>query len=162
MAANARNILLQSSVASASEDEMVLLGPDETRLHRMVAALLVEGKTPDVIAVTLNIDAEKVKALLRQKHTQDAVNEIAKTNENTDTVAQILAASEIDTVFKLLQLRDHGKTDVIKLNAVSQLLKLRNGNEPLRPKANKFEGHGDIETQVANLDRQIEGLKPTI
>ena len=146
------------SRTNSENEEVTAIGPDETRIHRMVAALLIEGKTPGVIAATLNIGEAKVRTLLRQEHTQLAVNELAQT-AGTDVVAQVLKASELDTVFRLIEIRDRGLTDGAKLTAAGMLLKMRNGNVPIRPKNEEDEQSGDLAEQIARLDQTIARIK---
>jgi hypothetical protein len=124
--------------------------------HRVAAALLLEGKTPEQIAEVMKMEVGKVKTLLQQPQTQEAIKQLAEVGD--DSVENLLKATEIATVLKLIELRDDQLTPAsTKLACCKELLRLRHGNDKLK-RSDEDGLDGDVNSVVEELDRKIESL----
>ena len=75
------------------------------------------------------------------------------------SVENVLRATELDTVFKRLELRDEGVSHMVQLSACKELLTRRRGNVPIRSMNEENEFGGDVRSRVSHIDLQLKALK---
>ena len=101
--------------------EEPLAVPAAMRTGRMVAALFADGRSSREIANLLGLTEEKVRAVLRMPTTQEALAGLVET-QGKDVVQNILRAAHLDTVMRLVELRDGSDSDSVRLGACKELL----------------------------------------
>lgn len=134
--------------------------PEKSQIHRSVAALFVEGNSPGQIAEKLGIAAEKVKTLLKQEHTQEVIKDLVSA-QGQEGVASILAATEVDSVLKLIEVRDDpGTPKNVVVQTISKLFELQRGKKPYSSGEEDETPTGNaLANKVGDLDKQISELQ---
>ena len=100
--------------------------PSSARTGRMVAALFADGKTTKEIGALLELAEDKVRAVLSQPATQEALAGLVSTS-GEDVVTNILKAARLDTVLRLIDLRDSSDSDAVRLSACKEILSRADG-----------------------------------
>ena len=151
--------LFESS--SVTEPDYSLdISPEQGQIHRAVASLFVGGKSPAQIASSLSIPAEKVKTLIKQQHTQEVIKELLK-SQGTEGVSNILKATEVENVLKMIEIRDSQNTPAtVALNACRYFAELQRGKVPYSKgdEDDVLQG-AELSGKVADLDKQIQQLQ---
>jgi hypothetical protein len=146
------------SEPQSAEDGKVVEMEGSAPMHRTAAALLIQGHTPERIAAILKVDKDKCKILLKQEQTQAVIAELAQSMGN-EAAENVLKATELDTIFKLIELRDYAESHSVQLNACKELLSRRRGNQPIRRPGEENEDGlegGTLSEQVHELDQRIK------
>ena len=144
--------------SSVSEPDIVpqKLAPGEAQLHRSVASLFVEGNPPKRIAQLLTIEEGNVKTLLRQSHTQEVIKELVSVTGQGDVVKNILAATQVENILTLIELRDSSAPANVRRQCCMDLANMYRGKRPVS------EGEEDSQERLGNkvseLDKQITEL----
>ena len=153
------DLLFQLDAENKSEDGSAIM-PGSEQVHRSVAALLVSGKSPDQIAETLNIALDKVSRIIKQKHTQECIKEFVK-EQGTEAVANILKATEVDNILRIIQIRDDvGTPPAVALNACKVIAEMQRGKKPYANPDEDDQVHGEqLAGKVGIIDEQIKELQ---
>lgn len=101
---------------------------------RVVATMFADGKSPQEIAKALGKSEDKIRAILRLPETQKVLAELV-VELGDSVVANVLKATRLDTVLRLVQLRDGGATDTVRLAACKELLDRAEGKAVARERA---------------------------
>ena len=132
------------------------LAPNEAQLHRSVASLFVEGNPPRKIAQLLSIEEGKVKTLNKQEHTQEVIKELVSVTGQSDIVKNILAATQVENILTLIELRDSSATANVRRQCCMDLANMYRGKKPVS------EGEEDAQERlggkISELDKQIKDL----
>lgn len=130
-------------------------------MHRSAAALLMEGRSASEIAKVLQIPEDKVRALLKQPHTQEAIRELSK-GIGGEAVENVLKAVELDAVLQLVELMQTAESESVRFNAAKEIINKRRGNVPIRKPDEDEEVGGSLDVQIDSLDKKIAALTAKI
>jgi len=168
-----------SPLAGASIEEVEKSNPDgfynakdpnlailhERPEHRICIMLKASGKSNNEIAAIINYTPSWVSQILRQPWAKEALlRELKKLGG--DSVAELLAGTATDSVFKLIQLRDTADDEGVQLRASQDLLDRYLGKATQKVESNTKVTHlsGDVEKvdkELAEIESQLLRALPT-
>ncbi len=123
--------------------------------HRMIVMLKAQGRSNRSIAETMGMDEAWISQVLRQPWArQRLVQEI--TEMGRDAVREMLSVSAIDSLNRLIDLRDDPKTPAgVKRQACSDLLDRALGKAVQRSENVNFQGGGPVELAKLEQERRV-------
>jgi hypothetical protein len=135
------------------------ISPQVDKIHRSVAALFVAGNSPAQIAVKLDLPGEKVRVLLKRQNTQQVIKELLQ-DQGDEGVENILRATEVDNILKMIEIRDSPNTlPNVALTACKMISEIQRGKVPYRKGDEDSSVTGDkLAGKVSDLDKQIQNL----
>jgi hypothetical protein len=121
--------------------------------HRLAVKLHLEGWTNHMIAEELRQSVADVSALLTSK---DMRNTIAKAiGADEKIVAKILEAAGLDSIYRLISLRDNASSDSVKFNAAKTLLEHGFGKALARVKTFNTDESEDPLGEAERLTKEL-------
>ena len=110
----------------AKENDVAAMGvKDEQPWHRMAAYMLNAGRTNSEIAMAAGVRPGEVSILKSQRWFQELCATIA--NDDGEEVLGSLKAEALNSINKLVELRDFSESDAIQLSAARTLLEQSHG-----------------------------------
>jgi len=128
-----------------------------TKPWQRLACLLYANGTPlDDVAREVNVELKMVSEFVTSE--RGIVILKALVSENPERMTNIIEATVLDSLLRLVRLRDVGKTESIQLNAAGQLLDRffpkAKANEPPK-KAGSASDFTNIQDEIARLRTEV-------
>lgn len=128
---------------------------EQRSLFKTVASCMAQGMGPEAVAKFIgDDDVSKVRMLFKHSMVLEELKNLSLTEGAIQAFENVLAGSQMDSLFRLIQLRDTAKSETVQYNSATKIIDLAMKN----PTADLDDLPTDAKMRAEELQRRIDKL----
>lgn len=107
---------------------VITLSGEQASLFKAVASCMAQGMGVERASLFLNQSQEKVRLLFKHAQVLEELKNLTQSEGHDQAVKNVLKGTVLDSIFRLVHLRDTAKSESVQYNSATKLIALAADN----------------------------------